>query len=155
MQRAALALAALSVLTGCSGEPAAAPTVTVTTTSTAPAETVTETTTATVTASSTRTTTTAEGGDLTQQLKGAGEPWSEKVLEVRKTGARGYEVVTTVVDPRGSDGSPAASEALAICRATLAAAKGEGVESPSVRVLEADGSTFAHGGIDGPGCVEY
>lgn len=58
-------------------------------------------------------------------------------------------------DPIPCSTCPAATEALAICRATLAAAKDDDVDSPTVRVLEADGTTFAHGGIDGPGCVEY
>jgi hypothetical protein len=152
--RPTLTLIAALVLTGCAGaEPAAEPsTSTVTTTATV---TATETATVTVTPKPTASASTSDPTDLTARLQGAGEVWSDKVLKVRKTGARSYEVTTTVVDPRGRDGSPAATEALAICRATLAAAKDDDVDSPTVRVLEADGTTFAHGGIDGPGCVEY
>lgn len=156
-------VAALFVLSGCSGaEPTAAPamtqteTETVTETEAAPTETETETVTETASPTSKAAkTTTAK--DLTDQLRALadGKPWATKVTKVKRTGAKSAEVATTIVDPRGDAGSPAGTEAVQVCQATMDMLQGDGIDSPTVRVLESDGTTFAHGGIDSPECVEY
>lgn len=155
MKPALATAAALLMLAGCSdAEPVAAPTVTHTETATAtvtttgPTETVTETTTGTATP----TTEGAQaGGDPTEAFLAefGRERWADKVVEVTREG-ESIQVRTTIVDPRGPNGSPAAEEVLDVCRAAL-----EMFDPRSLRVMEADDSTFAHAGIDGPECVEF
>ena len=149
----AASIAAVMVLVGCSGdEPTAPPTVTVTDTVTATWTAPGRTVTVTVTPAPPET----PEADLTQQLTEghARESWADKVIEVKRIGPRSLEVRTMITDPRGEDGSAAALEALAVCSAALSLLKAAGVDSPSVRVLESDGSTFVHAGIDSPECVE-
>lgn len=146
-------VAALLALAGCSSaEPVEPATDTVTETATATETEAGPTVTETVTETATPKTEAAEAeGDPTEQFLAeyGRERWADKVIEVTRD-SNSVQVRTTIVDPRGRDGSPAASEALDVCRAAL-----DLFDPGSVRVMEADDSTFAHAGIDGPECVEY
>ena len=87
---------------------------------------------------------TASRGDRTRDLTAAnpGAGWLSAVSEAIETEPGRIEVSTTIVDPRGADGSAAARRALAICRAAQQLLVRGGVTSPHVSVLERDGSTF-------------
>lgn len=152
---AALTLAALTI-TGCSGTPTPAETVTVTETVTA-IETVTAAA-PTVTITATVDTTSDMPADPTQGFLDANkrEPWASKIIDVEQTGADSFRVRTSIVDPRGRDGSPEASEAIRICRATIEFAQAAGIEKPGVHVAEADDTVFVVFDYDETGvCVEY
>ena len=157
MRLTALAVAVL-MLAGCgAGEPVAAETVTHTaevTVSTAhPAVTITHTATATVTVTQGPT---GEVVDWRQRLVDAnpGATWTRLVSEVEPR-SDGAEIRALIIDPRGEDGSPQAQDALAICEAMRALLKADGMERPSVWVMESDGSTFAMSSRhDDAGCTE-
>lgn len=130
-------------------------------------QTVTATATETVTATATVTaeptveasTALARDGDVTQALLAAnpGQPWLTKVGTATRSSPDLVEVETTIRDPRGgTDGSPEAKEAVAICNAVAALLKSDGVGSPNVRVYETNRSTFAYSGKTSAfECVEY
>lgn len=147
------AVAALLVLAGCSAaaEPTEPTTETVTETATATETETGPATTETVTETATPTTEAAqaEGNPTEAFLAEYGrERWADKIVEVIREGDR-VQVRTTIVDPRGRDGSPAAAEVLDVCRAALDLFDPDGVS-----VMEADDTTFAHTTREEPGCVE-
>lgn len=130
----ALALAAAA----CGGDEAteseAAPT---TTTSTAPA---------------------AADTDVTEEVRASasGAPWVEQVTTATLTEPGRITVETTIVDPRGEAGSPAAQQAVQVCEGVVAYLQGTGETEPYVSVMENDGSTYVlygHPSYPG-GCTE-
>lgn len=86
----------------------------------------------------------AKGSDLTAQLRAAnrGAAWLGAVTEAIETEPGRLEVRTTIVDPRGDDGSPAARQALAVCEAAVDLLARRGADEPRVAVMEDDGTTF-------------
>lgn len=162
--RAASALAGIVVLTaaGCAGsspDTQARATSTATVTATATTE---VTVTATPTPSAKPSTATPQAGvnvDLTQQLLDANprEPWRRHVITVKLTEETRAEVRTTILDPRGgTDGSPEAVAAIAICKATADLLKSKGIDTPTVMVRESNNTTFAYVSPNlSPTCVEY
>lgn len=83
------------------------------------------------------------------------EPWAALVTETDLVDGR-MEIRTTVVDPRGDDGSAEAKTATAICEAGVEFLKGIGTAEPSVSVFEADNTRFILAGhpVFGPTCTE-
>lgn len=81
-------------------------------------------------------TTTTETTDVTDKVKSAAGQQASKITNARVDG-NAVIVRTTVVDPRGDKGSPAAQDAIAICEATVNA-----LAPKSIRVEESDGTTF-------------
>lgn len=162
--------AAVLLVAGCSGsdEPLAPATVTSVETATVTATaTVTRDveTTVTETVEVTRTVTAAaEEGDEGAELSGdvteafvdahARYPWVSQVVVAEMTSDSQLTVGTTLVDPRGADGSEPALVGVDICRAAVDWLEGQGVEA-SVWVMEADGSTFVlKGNSTGGVCME-
>lgn len=84
----------------------------------------------------------ADDVDLTADLT-VGQPWADAVTSAIQTDPNRVEVDTTIVDPRGENGSPEAQQAIAICQGTVAWLQEQGAVEPHVRVMEADGTTFA------------
>lgn len=82
--------------------------------------------------------------------------WLGDVKTVEQSSADRLDIETSIVDPRGSDGSPAAKEATRVCRAAVRLLKSEGVKKPSVSVKEDDGTTFVILSYPGypDGCTE-
>ncbi len=81
----------------------------------------------------------------------------DTVSGIEQTGSASVQVNTTIVDPRGEDGSAEAAEALAVCETAAAAV--DGIQSLTVN--EADGTGLAlyrtDAGTLGPSgeCFEY
>lgn len=79
------------------------------------------------------------------------------VTGVANVGDNNWEVLTTIVDPRGDAGSPEAVQAVALCEEAKALVPAD----PTIKVLEEDGTTFAVTGIpsqmfeDPSACNEY
>lgn len=78
-----------------------------------------------------------EGKDVTKQLKAAAGARAKHIDVATETEPGRIVVETSLVDPRGDAGSPAAKDAIAICEATV---KLKGTEH--VSVMEADGTTW-------------
>lgn len=87
----------------------------------------------------------------------AGAPWADRVTSVDEGEQGRLTIETSIVDPRGEDGSPAARTALKVCRAAVSYLKDDGTAEPYVAVREDDGTTFAVASpaVDGGGCSEY
>lgn len=83
-------------------------------------------------------------GDLTADLRSANRSagWLETITAVVETEPGRVEVRTTIVDPRGDDGSPAARQAIAVCEAAVDLLTERGAKKPYVSVMEEDGTTF-------------
>lgn len=145
-------------LSGCSGDPPAVvepATVTSTVTVTEEASTVTVTVTAEPTTA--EPSPTAEE-TLLEKLKSANstEPWLSKVLTVTQVSADQVDVETSIIDPRGDEGSLAAVEAIEVCGAVVEVLEAEGESRVKIFVYESDGSTFAYAGNSSNyECVEY
>lgn len=100
--------------------------------------------------------TTDEGfqpSDLTeglQEVYGGDDSIIVSAMEVEE---RRYEVATTIVDPRGDEGSEQANLAIEICE-TILDRYGDDVY---VNITEADGTSFvlANHPMTGPDCTEY
>lgn len=165
MTRTAIATAAvgvLALLAGCGGEPQPIPTVTVEATVTTTARaTVTATVTVTPEPSATQASPSDDGGvvitNVTEVVKAAVGGNALLVESAEQEGEAGHmEIQTTILDPRGEDGSAAAAKAVAICEAVVAELAPAGL-----RVLEGDGSTFvawmenAPAGYESRTCFEY
>ncbi len=106
-------------------------------------------------ASTTAAATTAAGVDRTAELQaaGAGQSWDGVVTSAQETEPGRMVVSTTIVDPRGDDGSPEAQQALGVCQAALALL---GSTVTNIRVDEADGTGFVlYGPPVGAACEEY
>ncbi len=150
---------ALPLLSACSGDTLATvepSTVTSTVTVTEEASTVTVTVTAEPTTAEPSPAT--EEPTLLERLKSAkgGEPWLSKVLDVMRVSADQVDVKTSIIDPRGGEGSAAAVEALEVCEAVIDLLVTDGESEIKVFVYESDGSTFAYAGsTSNYECVEY
>ena len=68
--------------------------------------------------------------------------WLKSVASVEEVEPGRLTVSTSIVDPRGANDSPAAKEAIAICKASVSLLKANGVGKPYVAVLESDGTHF-------------
>ena len=79
------------------------------------------------------------GEDITAEIVAALQPVDAAMVTSAARDGNAIDVQTTIVDPRGDDGSPEAVQAVAICDQVLAAFP----ETSSISVLEADGTTFA------------
>ena len=132
MRKALVAFAAAATLTACGGDGD----------SSATEETTSSPATSSPAPSSTAA---AEDPDVTANLvsRANGQPWGATIVEAVRTEPQRLEVQTTIVDPRGDNGSPAALQALEVCRAAVLILTEEGATAPYVRVLEEDGTTFA------------
>lgn len=115
----------------------------------------------TATAPSVTTTSEAEPVDRTAEVT-AGAAWGDQVTSATETEPGRMEVATTLVDPRGEDGSAEAQTALEVCRAAVAVLEADGAEDRYVSVLEEDGTTWVlystgqlPGGLPSGECVEY
>lgn len=75
--------------------------------------------------------------DHTDVLRSKIEPLADLIISAEQNGNQ-IEVKTSIVDPRGDDGSEEAEQAVAICREAR-----ELDESASVLVTELDGTVFA------------
>ena len=87
----------------------------------------------------------ATGRDWTAELvnAAAGEPWADAITSAVETEPGRLEVSTTIVDPRGDDGSPEAQLAIAVCEAAVGLLEGAGAgEGAYVAVFEDDGTHF-------------
>jgi hypothetical protein len=133
-----LALGLTLTATACGGdeatEPEAAPT---TATSAAPA---------------------SDDADVTEGVRASasGAPWIEQVTAATLTEPGRITVETTIVDPRGDAGSPAAQQALQVCEGVVAYMQSTGEAEPYVSVMEQDGTTYVlygHPSYPG-GCTE-
>ncbi|MBE7325995.1 hypothetical protein IEQ44_15200 [Nocardioides sp. Y6] len=75
-----------------------------------------------------------------------GATWHSEIESIDVTEPRRAEVHTSVVDPRGADGSPEAQQARSICLAVVSVMNDQGIADPSVTVFESDGTSFVlHG----------
>jgi hypothetical protein len=96
--------------------------------------------------------------DLTKDLlRGTrGKSWAKKVASVTETEPGRLTVVTSIIDPRGGSGSPAAKTAIQVCEAAVVLLDQRGTKNPYVSVMEKDGTTyvlFGHPSYPG-GCSE-
>lgn len=84
------------------------------------------------------------GNDQTKALRSLanGAAWADSLTAATITEPGRLEVATTLVDPRGDDGSPEAQEAIAICEAAVSLLEDQDVSDPYVSVLEDDGTTW-------------
>lgn len=80
--------------------------------------------------------------DRTEEFKdiNAGSGWLGDVTTVTETEPGRLEVATSLVDPRGEDGSAKAQTAIEVCDAAVELVTD--AESPYVSVLEADGTSW-------------
>lgn len=86
-------------------------------------------------------TTTSAAIDRTAELASAnaGAAWLPVVTKAEEVQTGRLNVSTSIVDPRGANGSPAAQQAIQVCEAAVALLGGGDVH---VSVYEADGTTF-------------
>jgi hypothetical protein len=96
--------------------------------------------------------------DVTNEVRASasGASWADTVTTATLTEPGRITAETTITDPRGADGSPAAQQAIQVCEGVVAYLQGTGVAEPKVSVMEGDGSTFVlygHPSYPG-GCVE-
>ncbi|WP_193341727.1 hypothetical protein [Pseudarthrobacter sp. AB1] len=82
----------------------------------------------------------------------ANAPWVGQVKSVTETESGRIRIETSVVDPRGANGSDAAKTAIAICESAVAL-----LEPSYVSVLEDDGTNFVlfgHPSVPKGACTE-
>ena len=96
--------------------------------------------------------------DVTDELRAAnaGAPWVQSVVIATQTEPERVVVETTIVDPRGDDGSDEARTAIQVCEATVTLLEGMGAGAPKVSIMEDDGTSFVlygHPSYPG-GCTE-
>jgi len=86
----------------------------------------------------------ADDVDVTNEVRASapGAAWMDAVTTATLTEPNRIVAETTITDPRGDNGSPAAHEAIQVCQGVVAYLQGTGVADPKVSVMEADGSTF-------------
>ena len=96
--------------------------------------------------------------DVTEEVRASasGTPWVDQVTTATLTEPGRITVETTIVDPRGDSGSPAAQQAVQVCEGVVAYLQGTGEAEPYVSVMENDGSTYVlYGHPSYPdGCTE-
>lgn len=92
----------------------------------------------------------------TEVTSGLPKNLAQAVTKVTETEPGRLEVATTLVDPRGEDGSPEAAEAIKLCEAAMDVLQAEAIAKPYVSVLEKDGTTWVLAGHPtyGPDCTE-
>jgi hypothetical protein len=100
----------------------------------------------------------ADDANVTEDVRASasGASWIEQMTAATLTEPGRITVETTIVDPRGDAGSPAAQQAIQLCEGVVAYLKGTGEAQPYVSVMENDGSTFVlygHPSYPG-GCTE-
>lgn len=103
-----------------------------------------------VTAGYSATTADTATGPLSAAVEAALVSWPS-VTSVAETEPGRIEIQTSIVDPRGTDGSAAAQEALDICRAAV------GAGATYVALFEADGThfvLFGHPAVPASACSE-
>jgi hypothetical protein len=96
--------------------------------------------------------------DVTEEVRASasGASWIEQVTAATLTEPGRIAVETTIVDPRGDAGSPAAHQAIQVCEGVVAYMQSTGVAAPKVSVMENDGTTYVlygHPSYPG-GCTE-
>ena len=67
------------------------------------------------------------------------------------------EIYTSLVDPRGDDGSPEAQQAIVICEAGVEFMSQDAEEDPTISVYEADGTNwilYNHPAVEAGECGE-
>lgn len=96
--------------------------------------------------------------DVTEDVRASasGAPWIEQVTAATLTEPGRITVETTIVDPRGDAGSPAAQQAIQVCEGVVAYLQGTGEAEPYVSVMEDDGTTYVFYGHPSypDGCTE-
>lgn len=98
--------------------------------------------------------------DFTAQLLAANTdaPWSDYLTSATLDAPDHATIQTSIIDPRGPDGSPEALLALQICETVVTHLANQGITA-GVRILEADESSFVVRGQPGgglaPECTEY
>jgi hypothetical protein len=101
---------------------------------------------------------TVNTADVTNEVRASasGAAWTDTITTATLTEPGRITAETTITDPRGADGSPAAQQAIQVCEGVVAYLQGTGVAEPKVSVMESDGSTFVlygHPSYPG-GCIE-
>lgn len=153
-------LAAMALVAGCAGGSESEPASTVSVTETAvpePAPTVTETVTPEPAPTVTETVTVTPEPEDTGSAPGEEVDRTDEIREIAGDSVReavetstGQIVITTsIIDPRGEDGSPEARQAVEICEAVQ-----QELGVPFIRVEESDGTTFVILGTESNECVE-
>lgn len=94
--------------------------------------------------------------DKTAEFKAAntGAPWIDQVTAATETETGRVRIDTTVVDPKGEDGSAPAKKAIAICEAAVASF---GPSYTNISVMEQDGTHFVlygHPSVPKGACTE-
>lgn len=116
-----------ALLAGCSSAADETPTATTASTSSAPAS-----------------------ADVTDQIREAVGSYANLITSAEEPEPGRIEVGTSIVDPRGDDGTPEAEQAVGICQRL----KNANPDATSIVVYEQDGTTFAIFGSSWPDCTE-